>query len=319
MKQQIALICTFALLILSACSQEPQRGSVTVGITQIASHPALDEVREGIKEGLGRHGFRAGENLTLIERNANGDTTLAFSIAQDFVRKKVDLIIPITTPSSLAAARSSDTIPILFSGVSYPIRVGIVESMERPGKNITGMSDQWPFALQMQSYLKLFPEKRRVGMLYKKGDDVAEFGFQKITALSKEFNFELKAAVIHDANDLALVARKLIPDVDVLYTGIDNLVLENIDVILKLTGEYGKPVIAGESGAVKKGALLAVSIDMHEFGLRTADMAARILNGESPGTIPVGVMNNGKLYVNADTAKRFGVLDQISKDAIVMR
>ena len=92
-----------------------------VAITQIATHPALDEVRAGIISGLAKRGYINGKNVTILFRNANGDSALTSAIAGDFVRRKVNVIVPISTPSALAVAQSTKSIPIVFSGVTDPV------------------------------------------------------------------------------------------------------------------------------------------------------------------------------------------------------
>lgn len=278
-----------------------------IGITQIATHPALDEVRAGIIYQLTARGYSDGENVTVIFRNANGDPSLTLPIAQDFARQGVDVIVPISTPSALGAARATKEVPIVFSGVTDPVAVGLVDSLERPGGNITGTSDKWPFEKQIQFYLDTLPEIRVLGMLTHKGDDVSKIGVEAVSALAEQYGFKLRVVPVSSAADIYPSASALFQDVDAIYTGIDHLVLGNIENLLKASWEANKPVLAGESGAVEKGALLAISIDMEEFGHLSGDMVADVLDGSEPGKIPVRVVKDGKLVLNQAAAERLGI------------
>jgi len=91
-----------------------------VGITQIVSQSSLDLVKEGVIAGLRQEGFEEGKNLRVSFRNANGDPSLPLVIAQEFVRERMDVIVPITTPSALAVAKTAGKIPVVFGGVTDP-------------------------------------------------------------------------------------------------------------------------------------------------------------------------------------------------------
>jgi putative tryptophan/tyrosine transport system substrate-binding protein len=283
-------------------------GSVpVVAITQIATHPALDEVRAGILSGLAKRGYVDGKNVKIIFRNANGDPALTSSIAGDFVRRNVTVIVPISTPSALAVAQSTKTIPIVFSGVTDPIGVGLVKDLTSPGGNITGVSDRWPFKLQVEEFLKAFPERKRIGMLYTRGDDVSKIGVESMTALSKELGFELVLRPVSSAEDIYPTAVSLLGQTDAIYTGIDHLILENMSGLVKAANEANKPLFGGESGSVELGGVLAVTINMTEFGQITGEMVADVLEGAKPANLAIKTVSNGDLYINRAAAIRFGL------------
>lgn len=278
-----------------------------VAITQIATESALDEVRAGIIAGLSRRSFVDGQNIKIIFENANGDASLTLPIAQQFVRLPASVIVPISTPSALAVASSTKVIPIIFSGVSDPVGVHLVADMKRPGGNITGVSDQWPYGSQIQTFLEIFPNVKSIGMIYTRGDDVSSIGTNAVEALAPKLNFRLQVVPISAAQDVYPAAVSLLQSVDAIYTGIDHLLLENMDGLVKAAREANKPLFGGESGSVEKGAVLAVSINMSHFGDLTSELIVKVLNGANPGGLPVEVVTEGDLIVNAAAAKHFGL------------
>ncbi len=279
-----------------------------VAITQIATHPALDEVRAGIVAGLSQRGYEDGRNIEILFRNANGDASLTTPIAEDFVRRNPAVIVPISTPSTMAVANATKDIPIVFSGVADPVGTGLVTDLTSPqGGNLTGVCDRWPFREQVRAFFNLFPESRRIGMLYTKGDDVSRIGVEAMTEISSEMGFYLRLLPVTAAHDIYPSAQSLLLDVDTIYTGIDHMILENMDGLVKAAGEAGKPLFGGESGSVEKGAVLALSINMTEFGDVTADIVAKILQGIDPGDMPVRVLSDGDLMINRGAAKAFGL------------
>jgi putative ABC transport system substrate-binding protein len=278
----------------------------TIAITQIATHPALDEVRVGILARLAEAGYTE-KNTRIIFRNANGDASLTSAIAQEFARLNPSVVIPISTPSALAIAREVKSAPIVFSGVTDPVKVGLVSSLNQPGKNITGVSDRWPFKEQVRTFLRYFPSVNRIGMIYTRGDDVSEIGVRAIRKLSTEMGFKLELRPVSSATDIYPSTSALFRDVDAIYTGIDHLVLENMEGLVRASSEAKKPLFGGESGSVQKGAVLAVSINMTEFGRLTGDIVLRVLKGSPPGSIPVATVTGGQLLVNRAAATRFGL------------
>lgn len=191
------LVFIFAIssYFISSCTRSEKP---TVAITQIVSHPSLDEIRKGIIEALDERGYRDGKNIEIIYRNANGDPSLTLPIAQDFVRKKVNIIVPITTPSALGAAKSTKSIPIIFGAVTDPVGVGLVPNLERPEGNITGTSDRWPIEKQIQLFKKLLPGLQRLGMIFRPGDDVSKIGVDTVQTLSSKYGFEVELAPCSD-------------------------------------------------------------------------------------------------------------------------
>ena len=278
-----------------------------VTITQIATHPALDEVRAGLIEGLRKRGYEDGKTVRIVFKNANGDPSLTLPIAQEFVRMNPAVIVPISTPSTLSAAKATNSLPIVFSGVTDPVGTGLVQNLARPGGNITGVSDQWPFEAQVNAFLKVFPKARRIGMLYTRGDDVSKIGVNAMTDLSKKLGFELRLSAVSQASDIYPAAVAMLRDVDTIYTGIDHLILENLDGLVKASREARKPLFGGESGSVEKGGVLALSINMTSFGDLTADLVSKVLSGQKPADIPVAVVTSGNLLVNKAAAAQFGL------------
>lgn len=305
----LVLVLTLFLAVPS-CKQTQTSNNKTlpvVAITQIATHPALDEVRAGLIEGLKKRGYEDGKTVTIVFKNANGDPSLTLPIAEEFARMNPSVIVPISTPSTLSVAKATKTIPIVFSGVTDPVGTGLVANLDHPGGNITGVSDQWPYEAQVTTFLRLFPKVHRIGMLYTRGDDVSKIGVDALTGLSKKLGFELQLSPVSQASDIYPAAVALFRDVDAIYTGIDHLLLENLDGLVKASREAHKPLFGGESGSVEKGAVLALSINMTSFGDLTAEQVAKVLGGQKPGDIPVAVVTNGDLLVNKTAATQFGL------------
>lgn len=306
----LSLILVGFALAYTNCDRHRAR---TVGITQIVSHPSLDSVREGIVKGLAARGFEDGKTIKIVFRNANGDASLTLPIAQEFVRSNVDVIVPISTPSALAAAKSTKTIPIVFGGVTDPVAAGLVSNLSFPGGNITGTSDRWPFRQQLEFFSKLLPKLRKLGILYKPGDDVSKIAVDAMRENGPALNIQVVAQPVSGPADVYPSAQRLFQDVDAIYTGLDNLVVENLQSVLKAAKEANKPVLSGDEGSVQKGALAAYSVSMSDLGVATGNMVADVLQGKLTASMPVQIMTTGIGVVNMNAADALKIDRQLIK------
>ena len=149
--------------------QQPADAKIKIGITQIVEHPALDAARQGFIDELAAFGYD--ENKVSYDlQNAQGDFATAQTIAEKFASGKVDLVLAIATPTAQATANVIRDIPILITAVTDPVAAGLVESIERPGTNVTGTSDLTPVAKQLELLKTIAPQAKRVGVLYNPGE-----------------------------------------------------------------------------------------------------------------------------------------------------
>ncbi len=122
-----------------------------IGISQLAEHPALDDARKGFEDGLEELGIDAEIDF----KNAQGDIPTSTTISEKFAKDEVDLIYTIATPAVQAAKQVTSDIPILFSAVTDPVEAGLADTMEKPGGNLTGTSDEAPIDRQLKLFNQL--------------------------------------------------------------------------------------------------------------------------------------------------------------------
>ncbi|WP_135078560.1 ABC transporter substrate-binding protein [Terasakiella sp. SH-1] len=313
----VASLIAIVLVLSFLISRETAHDKKVVAVTQLLSHPALDDVRKGVIQGLKNNGYTEDDNLKVIFANANGDPSLTVPIAQNFQREKPDLVIPITTPSTLGIAKTIKNTPIVFAGVTDPVATGLVKSMQSPGENITGVSDQWPFEKQLEAFLKYFPKTKSIGMLYTVGDDVSQHGVKAMKTATQKNNLYLVLKPISSSQDVYPTAVTLLREVDTIFIGIDAVVNENTASVLKAGEQANKPIFAGDSGSVQKGAILALSVNMLDLGKLAGDIAAKVLDGKKPAEIPVGVVSSGTISANKTIAEKYGLdINKLKADGV---
>ncbi len=165
-KVVVTLILCIALSLTSMnCEKEAPK--YVIGINQFMQHPLLDDVSRGIIEELADNGISENKGSKIILKNANGDLSVAVQINKQFVDQKVDIIVPLGTPSAQSAYQLTERIPIIFGAITDPLKAGIVESLESPGRNITGTTDRWPYDKQVSLIRELVPDAQKVGIILK--------------------------------------------------------------------------------------------------------------------------------------------------------
>lgn len=287
-------------------SDSSEKGSKEVkkiGITQLVEHPALDSSREGFVKALEDNGFKDGENVEIDFQSAQNDMPTTQSIASKFVSDKKDLIFAISTPSAQAAFNATKDIPILMTAVTDPVKAGLVDSLEKPGKNVSGTSDFIPVDKALE-LVKLFsPKAKTIGVVCNTSEINSKLQIDALKEYASKNNYKVVEKGITTSNEVNQAVSSLIGKVDVLYVPTDNLAASSMPIIAKVATENKIPVIGTEDGHVKKGALACQGINYFDLGYKTGEMAVKVLKGESISDMPVTTLDKTELIVNENTLK----------------
>ncbi|MBU5316484.1 ABC transporter substrate-binding protein [Clostridium bornimense] len=310
-KKILAIICslTLTLGIISGCSKgdSNKNDKVKIGLEQLIEHPALDSAREGFEERMKEKGYEDGKNIEYEYKNAQGDNAITQQIAQNFVSDKKDIIVSIATPAAQAAYNATKDIPIVFTAVTDPVAAELVKSLENPGTNVTGTSDDVSIEKQFQLLKTLVPKAKKIGMLYNTSEANSEVQVNKAKKASSDFQLEIIPKGITNVNEIDAALNSLLGEVDALYIPTDNTIANAAALVNKKAIEKKIPVIAAERGMVENGALATLGIDYKQLGRNTADVVIKIIEGEKPENIAVTTLKDMNLIVNTDTADALGI------------
>lgn len=332
MKKIVALILGMLLVVgLAGCGKKEatttgndgsEQKSLKIGIVQIVEHPALDAAREGFLATLKKNGYEEGKNLTVDYQNAQGDQTTLQNIAQKFAADKPDLILAIATPSAQAMAGATKDIPILITAVTDPVEAKLVNSLEKPGTNVTGTNDMNPIKDQFDLLKKLVPKAKKVGIIYNAGEVNSQVQVKIAKQVAAELGLEIVEATVTGSADVLQAAQSLVGKVDAIYVPTDNAVVSAAQSVIQVADKNKIPVIAGESSVVEKGGLATIGINYGKLGEQTGDMAVKIINGAKPQDTPVESQKDFDITVNKKNADLIGVTipeDILSKAAKVIK
>ncbi len=312
-KAWLGLIAVGAIGLLNGCKQQEDAPKpvriLHIGITQIATHPGIDAIREGFLDEMKKLGYEEGKNVTYDQTNAQGDMPTAKSIAQKYVGAKYDLIFAISTPSSQAVAQEikGTAIPLVFGAVTDPVSAGLVTSLESPGGNITGTSDAWPVADQFDLLLQLVPTVKRIGLVYNPGETNAESNVKQVDGVCKAKGLEVVKVSVSNTNEVLAAAQSLVGRCDAMYVTADNTVITAMDAMVKVSEQNKIPLLPGVSSSVEQGGFGTLGPDYRDIGIQSAKLADMILKGQKAGEIPVAVAERFEYFFNKRSAAASGV------------
>lgn len=307
------LSAILSIVILTGCgasgntggeSPSPDGERFVIGINQLAEHPALDAAREGFIQGLEEFGI----DVEIKYQNAQGDIPTSLSIAQGFARDGVDLIFAIATPAAQSSKQATSDIPILFSAVTDPVSSGIVDSMESPGGNVTGTSDATPMREQLETFKKLDPSIKRIGILFNTSESNSEVQVARAKEFAAELGLEIVEVGISNINDVPQALDSMIRNIDGFYAITDNMVSSAIAVVSDRLNSNMIPSVGAEGALVDGGLLISNGISYFEMGRETADMARMILvEKQSPSDIPAKKVTTTTTVFNQQTLELLGI------------
>ena len=279
-----------------------------LGSTSPGPYAALvDAVRQGLKE----TGYIEGQNVAIEFRWADGQLDRLPALAADLVSRKVDVIVTSgSVPPALAAKAATLAIPIVFHTGADPIAVGLVDSLNRPGGNITGVSFlTYAAAPKRLGLLRdLIPALNVLGLLVHSKDPVAELAVAELAAAVRPFDITLhvvRAANQREIDDAfaTLAQRK----VDALIVNTDPFFRILMNQVVALAARHRIPdMYSGRDYAVA-GGLVGYGANIGDAYRQQGIYAGKILKGEKPADLPVMQSTKFEFVINLKTAKTLGV------------
>lgn len=298
MRKMMAVAMSAAMVLaLGACgdsaSDSTQKSGAsadgkvyTIGICQQLEHPALDLATEGFQDALKE---KLGDNVKFDLQNAQNEQANASTIANNFVSANVDLILANATTALQACAAATSDIPILGTSVTdYATALEMSDWTGTTGRNISGTSDLAPLEEQENMLVELFPDAKKVAILYCSAEANSKYQATVFSKYLEEDNLEYNEFTASDSNDIGSVVQSAVEYADVIYIPTDNTMAQNTEAINNIALPAGVPIIAGEEGICSGCGVATLSISYYDIGYRAGEMAYDILvNGADISTMAV--------------------------------
>lgn len=283
----------------------PSQKKFVVAITQIADHPSLNIVCQGVRKALQDAGYTEGQNLILKHESANGSLVTANVIARHFASLKPDCAVAISTASAQTLA--SYSFPVVFSSVTDPIGAKLVTDLDKPGKSVTGVMDYLKAQPQIELILKVVPKFKSLGVIYNASEVNSVKMVRSIKEYCAEIGVSVYEAIANSTIDVSAAALSLLGKVDAILVPTDNTVVSAMGTLADIGIKRNLPIFAADVGSVINGALGGRGYDFHKLGYKTGEYVVEILKGKKPGDMPVAQEHAIVTWVNLQTASSMGL------------
>lgn len=302
----------------STASEESSGASYTIGICNYVDDASLNQIVENINARLAEIESEQGITLNVKYDNCNADANVMNQIIANFAADNVDLMVGVATPVAMAmqSATEDSKTPVVFAAVSDPVGAGLVASLEEPGSNVTGSSDNLDTNSVMNLIFAQNPDAKKIGLLYDVGQDSSTAAIEHAKAYLDDKGVEYVERTATTAEEVALAAQALVSDgVDAVFTPTDNTIMKAELAIYETFADAGIPHYTGADSFALNGAFLGYGVDYANLGRETADMIASILTeGKDPATTPVITFDNGTATVNTEICEKLGLnFDTVSE------
>lgn len=302
----------------STASEESSGTSYTIGICNYVDDASLNQIVENINARLAEIESEQGITINVKYDNCNADANVMNQIIANFAADNVDLMVGVATPVAMAmqSATEDSKTPVVFAAVSDPVGAGLVASLEEPGSNVTGSSDNLDTNSVMNLIFAQNPDAKKIGLLYDIGQDSSTAAIEHAKAYLDDKGVEYVERTATTAEEVALAAQALVSDgVDAVFTPTDNTIMKAELAIYETFADAGIPHYTGADSFALNGAFLGYGVDYANLGRETADMIASILTeGKDPATTPVITFDNGTSTVNTEICEKLGLdFDTVSE------
>ena len=313
-KKALALVCALAMVFtLCACGNGGGKDSAKVykvGICNYVDDASLNQIVENIQSRLKEIGDEQGVTFEVSYDNCNADATVMEQIISNFIADGVDLMIGVATPVAMRmqALTEDNGIPVVFSAVSDPVGAELVESLEKPGANVTGTSDYLDTAAIMNLIFANDPDAKKIGLLYDVGQDSSASAIDAAKKYLTDKGIEIVEHTGSTSEEIMQAAQAMVADgVDAVFTPTDNSIMKAELAIYETLAKAGIPHYTGADSFALNGAFLGYGVDYANLGVETADMVADILiNGADPATMAVKTFDNGTATINTEICTELG-------------
>ena len=313
MKKLLAILIAVLLCFGATAVAE---GTYRVGICQLVQHVALDAATEGFQDALTA---KLGDAVVFDVQNASGDSNTCSTIVNNFISANVNLIMANATPALQAAVAATGDIPILGTSVTdYATALDIDDWNGATGMNVSGTSDLAPLEQQAEMLHELFPDAKKVGLLYCSAEPNSKYQVDVITGYLTAMDYTCAEYTFADSNDVASVTQNACDGSDVLYIPTDNTAASCTEAIRNVVEPALKPVITGEEGLCAGCGVATLSISYYDLGYATGEMAYEVLvNGADVATMNVRFAPNVTKEYNAELCALLGV--QVPDDYVAIQ
>ncbi len=294
-----------------AADAQPAGKVYRVGYLAAGSVTANPRNLEAFRQGLRELGWVEGHNLVIEYRSAEGRFDRLPELAAELVRLKVDVIAAAPTPAAMAAKKATATVPIVGVSLTEPVGIGLIESLARPGGNVTGVAYSVGtdiFGKDLELLKEVVPKVRRVAVLSNPDGPVQPLTISNVKAAARALGLELQLVEARGPGDFdgafATMARER---AGALFVVTDPVFIPHRARLTGLAAKNRLPSMFTQRADVEAGGLISYGPNFADMYRRAATYVDKILKGAKPADLPVEQPTTFELVINLKTAKALGL------------
>jgi putative ABC transport system substrate-binding protein len=305
-REFIRIVGGASLLPLAASAQ--QRSNPVVGYLHVGKTDS--QLEDAFRRGLKEAGYIDGQNVTIEYRWAEGRFDRLPTLAADLVHRQVTVIAAASTPAALAAKATGTTIPIVFETAGDPIKLGLVKSLNRPGDNVTGVTQLSSELISKRLGLlhELIPGAKSVGLLLDRHDPRTESQAADMDEAARGLGMQIHVFQAGDESEIEKGVTSLSQaGARGLLVGTGEFLRRRADQLVKLAAQEKLPTIYQYREFAKAGGLISYGTNLIDSYRQAGVYTGRVLKGEKPGDLPVLQATKFELVINMKAAKALGL------------
>ena len=318
------ILVLLAIVIVAATVSQflrKEKINVKVGVVYLMEHPSITEGLDGLKCQLDSIENKTDSKFDVTYQNAFGEMINIEKIVKSFKDNNVDIILALTTPCAKVAQNQFKDKPIIFVGVTDPIADKLVDNLNFGKGNITGTTSKVPSTKIIKFALELFPNMKKVGILYSTGENNSNAIITQLESDIKTFNLpiELVKKGVTATVDIQKIAEATMNETDALFVINDNGIVSSVNILIKAADNAHKPIFASDIQSVKQGALFTFGLNYKDEGIAAANILKEIIiDNKKPSEIPVFTNQKDYFVVNRKLLKEFKVDSLKFSNAIIV-
>lgn len=290
----------------ASAQQRPPKPARVGVLSGGATAPAVIGLRQGLKD----LGYVEGRDLILEIRAAHGRYDVALDAARELVKGGVHILVSAGTVQTRAAKEAAGGLPVVFTQVGEPVGSGFVQSLARPGGNMTGFATLLPQTTgkRLELLRELLPRAQTVHVIFDPENPTSRAAAVVARQAAKTLRVRLRERHVKSREDVARVLREISHDTfDAILILPDSLVVNMGGQILEVSGQKRIPVIFHERSWVESGGLASYGPDFTALARQAAGYVDKILKGAKPGDLPVQQATRFEFVINFKTARALGL------------
>ncbi|WP_283264480.1 tryptophan ABC transporter substrate-binding protein [Streptococcus dysgalactiae] len=281
--------------------------NIKIGILQLVTHEALDDIEQGIEDQLSKH-IPKGKKVIITLMNAEGDQSKIQTMSRQLTQSGNDLVIGIATPAAQGLSAVTKDIPVVMSAISDPVGAKLVKDLEKPESNVTGLSNKVPVKQTVDLINELSPEVKRIGVLYASNEDNSLSQVKAFRQLAQKKGYQIVPYAVPSTNEVPATMSVMLRKVDAIFIPQDNTIASAFSSVVSASKAAKVPVYSSVDTMVEEGSLASISQSQYQLGVETANQVLQLLKGKAVSDIPVKVVDDGKPLINRKVAEELGII-----------